>query len=250
MSTMVALTRSELRLYLREWGLLVFTFVFPPLMMLVLAGVFAGEGNDTVWGHASGSDYYIASYVGVPIASVALTGLPVMLAGYRELGILRRFAASGVGSGRIIASQAVVCMVSVVGGALAVLAVAAPVYGIPAVERPALVALVFLLGAGALLTLGIALGLACRSTRIANAAGMLIFFPMFILGGGGPPAGVMPKRMSDIANVLPLGRLTEGLRQSWLYDQAPTAAVIWLLGWWALAIVLVAAAVRFRRDRT
>lgn len=151
----------------------------------MLAGVFASDGNDAVWGATSGTHYYIASYVGVPLATVALTGLPVMLAGYQELGILRRFAASGIGAGRVVVAQAAVCVVSVVAGALAVLAVAAPVYGVPGVQRPGGVLLVMLVGAGTMLTLGIALGLSCRSVRVANAAGLLVYFPMFILGGGG-----------------------------------------------------------------
>lgn len=249
MSTMLALTANELRLYVREWGLLVFALVFPPMMMLVLAGVFASDGNNAVWGATSGTDYYIASYVGVPLASVALTGLPVMLAGYRELGILRRFAVSGVGAGRIVVAQAAVCLVSAAGGGVAVLVVAAPVYGVPAVHRPGDVLLLLLTGTGAMLTLGIALGLACRSVRVANAAGMLIFFPMFILGGGGPPAGVMPATMGDIAGVLPLGRLTEGLRRAWLYDEAPGTQLWWMLGWWAIGFVLVAIAIRLPRAR-
>lgn len=250
MSTMVALTANELRLYAREWGLLVFALVFPPLMMLVLAGVFASDGNDAVWGATSGTDYYIASYVGVPLASAALTGLPVMLAGYRELGILRRFAASGIGAGRIVVAQAVVCLVGVVAGGVAVLAVAAAAYGVPAVQRPAGVLLVFVIGAGAVLTLGIALGLACRSVRVANAAGMLVFFPMFILGGGGPPVGVMPAGMRHLADALPLARLTEGLRKAWLYGESPLRDVSWLLAWWAVGLVLVALAARARRGRT
>jgi ABC-2 type transport system permease protein len=83
--------------------------------------------------------------------------------------------------------------------------------------------------------------------RVANAAGMLVFFPMFILGGGGPPAGVMPAGMRDIADLLPLGRVTDGLRAAWLYDQAPWTQAWWLLGWWAVALVLVSLATRMRR---
>jgi ABC-2 type transport system permease protein len=246
MSTLLALTGNELRLYVREWGMLVFALVFPPLMMLILAGVFGADGNDEAFPGTNGSDYYIASYVGVPLASVALTALPVMLASYRELGILRRFAASGVGPVPVVLAQAAVCLVSVVAGAVAVVGLAAPVYGLPQVQRPVALVGVLLLGAAVMLSLGIALGLAVGSVRVANAAGLFVFFPMFILGGGGPPSTVMPPTMRHIADLLPLTHLTEGLRDAWLHGQVPGHELAWLAGWLALALVLVVLATRLR----
>jgi ABC-2 type transport system permease protein len=245
---MLALTGNELRLYVREWGMLVFALVFPPLMMLILAGVFGSEANDEAFPGTNGSDYYIASYVGVPLASVAVTALPVMLASYRELGILRRFAASGVGPLRIVLAQAAVCLVSVLAGAVAVVGLAAPVYGVPEVQRPVALAGVVLLGAAVMLTLGVALGLAVGSVRVANAAGLLVFFPMFILGGGGPPSTVMPSTMRDIAGLLPLTHLTEALRAAWLYDQVPVHEIGWLVGWLVVGLGLVALAGSLRHE--
>lgn len=247
MSTLTALSVTESKLYAREWGMLVFAFAFPPLMMLILAGVFAGEGFDEVWGAADGTDYYIASYLGIPLASVALTGLPVMLASYRELGILRRFEVSGVKATTVVTAQALVSLATVGLGAVLVLVIAAPVYGVPAVEDPLGVLAVLAVGSGAMLTLGVALGLALRTSRAANAIGMLLFLPMFILGGGGPPAGVMTSAMSNVADLLPLTHITEGLRQAWLFGDLQATELWWLAGWWAVALLLVALVARTRR---
>ena len=126
-------------------------------------------------------------------------------------------------------------------------AVAAPGYGLPEVQRPIGVLAILLLGSAMMLTLGIALGLAVRSVRVANAVGMLVFFPMFILGGGGPPAAVMTPTMRDIADVLPLTHITEGMREAWLYDRDPGQQLWWVVGWWFVALLMVLAAVRFRR---
>ena len=248
MSTMTALAGSELKLYVREWGTLVFAFVFPPLMMLILAGVFAGDDPEA-FGPMNGSDHYIVSYFAVPLAAVALTTLPVMMAGYAEAGVLKRYGASGVGALRVVTAQAATCLVSVLAGAGLVLAVAAPVYGVPAVQRPLEVLAVLALGVPMMLTLGVALGLLVRSVRVANALGLTLFFPMFILGGGGPPAAVMTPAMRDIADVLPLTHLTTALRQAWLLDRSPGEELWWLLGWWAVAGVAVVVAVRWRSGR-
>lgn len=247
MSTLLALTVTEVKLYAREWGTLVFAFVFPPVMMLILAGVFAADTGGP-FGPVNGSDHYIVSYLAIPLAAVALTTLPVMMAGYAEAGILKRYAASGVGPLRVVVAQALTCMLSVVAGAVVVLAVAAPVYGIPAIERPWQTVGVVALGVPMMLTLGVALGLFFRSVRVANAIGLTIFFPVFILGGGGPPAGVMTSAMRDIADVLPLTHLTNALRQAWLLDGVAAEEIWWIVGWWAAAAVVAVAAIRWRRD--
>lgn len=246
MSATVALSASEARLYLREWGMLVYSFVFPPMMMLILAGVFSGDGDDEAFGALEGSDFYIASYVGVPLAAVALTSLPVMLASYRELGVLKRFAAAGIGPGRVVLAQTAVAVGSLAIGCVEVILVAAPVFGVPAVHDPLGVLAVLVVGAGALLTIGIALGLAMSTVRSANALGNLIFLPMFILGGGGPPPGVMPEVMRNVADLLPLTHVAEGLRTAWLTDTSWTGSLPPLLCWWAVAALAVVLLVRRR----
>jgi ABC-2 type transport system permease protein len=240
MSTTLVLAGTEARLFLREWGMLVFAFVFPPLMMLILAGVFGSDADPEAFGPMSGTDFYIASYLGIPLASVALTGLPVMLASYRELGVLKRFEASGISAVRVVSAQALVSLGSVVAGAALVLATAAPTYGLPEVHNLPGVLAVLGAGSGALLTIGIALGLVLPTVRSANAVGMLLFLPMFILGGGGPPPGVMTPTMRDIAELLPVTHVTEGLRKAWLYEGSWAHEVWWLLAWWLFAAVLVA----------
>lgn len=243
MTTLGPLTATEIRLLTRDWGAMVFAFVLPPMMMLVLAGVFAGDTDG--FGGANGSDYYVAAYLGVPLAALALVGLPVSIASYRELGVLRRFEAFGVPTWRVVTAQTVVTAGLVVLGGALVLATAAPGYGIPAVERPAEVVGAAVLGTVTLLTLGVALGLAVPTARSAQAIGLLIFLPMWLLGGGGPPKGVMTDAMQSISDVLPLWHVTAGIREPWLGtgDIGPhlVGMVIWLL------IGVVAVAVLLRR---
>ena len=123
---------------------------------------------------------------------------------------------------------------------------AAPVYGVPDLQRPLEALAVLALGVSMMLTLGVALGLLVGSVRVANALGLTLFFPMFILGGGGPPAAVMTPAMRDIADMLPLTHLTTALRQAWLLDRSPGQELWWLLGWSAAAGVMVVLAVRWR----
>lgn len=238
-TTLPTLAATEGRLLTREWAAMVFAFVFPPLMMVVLAGVF-GSDPDPAYGGASGTEYYVAAYLGVPLGALSLVGLPVMLASYRESGVLRRFEAFGVPTLAVVAAQAVVTAALVMVGAVLVLAVAAPVYGIPAVEDPWGVAAGFATGAVTMITLGVALGLAAPTARAAQALGLLVFMPMWLLGGGGPPRAVMTPAMQSVTDVMPLWHATAGIREPWLGTGAVDGHLMALTGWLIAGVVAVA----------
>lgn len=235
-----ALAWTEARLLSRDWSAMLFAFVFPPLLMLVLAGVFAEDGG-AVYGGASGSDYYIAAYIGIPLGAVALVGLPVMLASYRERGVLRRMEAFGVSAGSVVAAQTLVTAGIVVLGAVLVLATAAPTYGVPAVDDPFGVLAGFVAGMVTMLLIGVALGLAAPTARAAQALGLLAFLPMWLLGGGGPPRAVMTDVMADVSDVLPLWHTTAAIRDPWIGAGDALDHVAALALWFVVAAAAVVA---------
>ena len=245
---LTALAGVELRLLSREWATVVFAFVFPPLLMLILAGVFGTEPA-AEYGGVTPAEYYVADYLAVPLGAVALLGLPIMLASYAERGVLRRYAAFGVPVGRVLAAQAAVSAVLVVLGAGVVLAVAAPVYGVPAVEEPMQVAAGFLLGSLTMISVGGVLGLLAPTARAAQALGLLLFLPMWLLGAGGPPRAVMPEVMGRISDVLPLGRTAAAIREAWLGTGSVGDDLVVLGGWLMLAGVTVLVLLRRKVDR-
>jgi ABC-2 type transport system permease protein len=158
--------------------------------------------------------YYVAASVGVPVIALALLGLPITLASYRERGVLRRLEAFGVTPGQVIAAQAIVTTGLVVIAVGAVLTVALPTYGIPRVAHPAQLAVGLAAGTLTLVLLGVAVGLAARTARAAQAIGLLAFFPLYLLGGGGPPKGAMTGAMHSISNALPSP--IPGIADPWL----------------------------------
>jgi ABC-2 type transport system permease protein len=226
---------------------MLFAFVFPPLMMLVLAGVFASD-SDPAYGGTNGTDYYVASYLAVPMAAVALIGLPTALASYRELGVIRRFEASGLSLVSVVGAQALVTAALVVLGAGLVLLAAGPIYGIPAVVDLAGVIACFILGMVTMLSLGVALGLAVRTARSAQALGLLVFMPMWLLGGGGPPAAVMTDVMRRISEVLPMWHVTAGVRNAWL-DTGDVGQHVLVMTLWLSLGLAACALLRRRPDR-
>ena len=246
MSALTTLAGTEVRLLMRDWAAMVFAFAFPPLFMLVLAGVFGNE-DDMGGTGVSGTDYYIAGYIGVPMGALALVGLPVILASYRERDVLRRFEAFGVPTSRVVAAQALVTAVLIVLAAALVVATAAPIYGVPPIEDVAGVAAGFVAGTVTMIALGVVLGLAVPTARAAQALGLLVFMPMWLLGGGGPPPEVMSDAMQNVSDVLPMTHATTSIREAWLSGDPVGHNLIALGIWFAVGIVAIAVLLR-RRD--
>jgi ABC-2 type transport system permease protein len=226
MSTAIGrLVRAELRLMTRDPLVLTFVFAFPIVTMLIIGGAF-GTAPDPVFDGVNPSHWYVASYLTVVIAAIGLVMLPVHLAAYRERGVLRRFAAAGFPRWSFAVAQLIVGLVTTVVACALLLAVAAPVYGIPPVHDWWRVAAALPLGAVAFVSLGVLLGSVLPSARSAQAVGLLIFFPSFLLGAGGPPPHVMGAAVRHVAGPLPLTLLTNAVREPWLGLGAATWSLV------------------------
>ncbi|MET1038675.1 MAG: ABC transporter permease [Aeromicrobium sp.] len=208
------LVTAEIRLLLRDPLTLTFVLVFPIVSMLIIGGSFGTQADEAF--PVNPTHWYVASYFTVVIGATGLIMLPVHIASYRERGVLRRLAASGFPRWSFALAQLVIGLVAIAVSCLLLIAVAAPVYGVPAVEDPVRVGLGVVAGSVAFVSLGILLGTVMPSARAAQAIGLLLFFPSFLLGVGGPPPAVMSDALRSISDVLPLKLVTDAVREPWL----------------------------------
>ena len=243
--TTARLTWAELRLLAREPTVAVGLIGFPLATVLVLAGVF-GQGPDPDFGGVAPSDHYLAGYVGVVLASLGLITIPVHLAPHRQLGVLRRFRSSGLSAGVLVASELALGLVLGTVAAVVVLVAGAAVYGLRMPEDPVAVLGWYVAGLACFTAIGVALGSVLPSGRAASAIGNLVFVPMFLLGGGGPPRAVMTSAMQTLSDALPLSHLVGGLRLAWLGTTDDPHALWWPLTVAAVAVVFAAKAARRR----
>jgi ABC-2 type transport system permease protein len=233
------LVRAEMKLMLRDPLVLTFVFAFPVVTMLIIGGAF-GTRPSPGFDHTDPAHWYVASYLTVTIAAAGLVMLPVHLASYRERGVLRRFAAAGFPRWSFAIAQLIVGLVTVAAACGLLLAVAAPVYGIPPLHSAWRVIAALVLGAVAFVSIGVLLGSVLPSARSAQAVGLLIFFPSFLLGSGGPPPGVMGSAVRLVAGPLPLTQLTDAVREPWLGIGQATGSLI-VVACMAVAATAIAA---------
>jgi ABC-2 type transport system permease protein len=238
-STTRRLLTTELRLLGRDPLTLTFVLVFPIVTMLIIGGSFGTEPDEAF--PVNPSHWYVASYFTVVIGATGLIMLPVHIASYRERGVLRRFAASGFPRWSFAVAQLAIGLSATAIGGVLLLAVAAPVYGVPNVESPVRVAAGIAVGSVAFVSIGVLLGTVLPSARAAQAIGLLLFFPSFLLGVGGPPPAVMSDVLSDIADLLPLALANQAIREPWLGIGNASGA---LLATTAIAVVATALAAR------
>jgi len=213
-STTRRLLTTELRLLTRDPLTLTFVLVFPIVTMLIIGGSFGTEPDEAF--PVNPSHWYVASYLTVVIGATGLIMLPVHIASYRERGVLRRFAASGFPRWSFALAQLSIGLTAIAVAGVLLLAVAAPVYGIPDVESPLRVAAGILVGSVAFVSIGVLLGTLLPSARAAQAIGLLLFFPSFLLGVGGPPPEVMSEPLREVADKLPLALANQAVREPWL----------------------------------
>jgi ABC-2 type transport system permease protein len=246
MRLLAKLSWIEAKLFMREPLAMIFTFAFPFFMLFVLAGVFGNEveapGTEDyeIWRGVGPADYYAPAYVVLVAASIGLIALPMRLATYRERGVLRRFHAAGLPQMAVLGSQVVVAAVLVVIGAIGIAIAARVFYGALLPENWATSIAAFLLGLVCFIAIGLALGAVMPTSRAAQGAGIILFFVMMMLGGAGPPRGVMTTVMRWAGEVLPLTHVVLTLQDPWLglgWDWGATAIVI---GVTAVAVLITA----------
>jgi ABC-2 type transport system permease protein len=239
-SPTMRLIRAELTLLRRDPLVLTFVVAFPVVTMLIIGGAF-GTTPTRAFDNTNPAHWYVASYLTVVIGAIGLVMTPVHLASYRERGVLRRFAVAGFPRWSFAVAELVTGLIMTVVACTLLLIVALPVYGLPPLHSAWRVLLALAIGAVCFVGIGVLLGSVLRSARSAQAVGLLLFFPSFLLGAGGPPPHVMGSAVRTVAGPLPLTLLTNAVREPWLGIGSATTSLIALAG---ITVLVTAVAAR------
>jgi ABC-2 type transport system permease protein len=199
-----AVLRAELRLFTREPGAVFWILGFPSALIVILGLVPAlREPIDDV------GVSFLAMYVNVAILlamlMASLTAMPVVLATYREQGVLRRFATTPAKPRDLLAAQYGIHGVAAVGGGLLAVVIARFAYGIALPRNMIGFLIVFLLMLAACLSIGGLIGGRARTAKFATTMGTVLLFPLMFTAGVWLPVPVMPGLLGDIVSLTPLG---------------------------------------------
>jgi ABC-2 type transport system permease protein len=122
---------------------------------------------------------------------------------------------------------------------IALLVVARLAFSVAFPRQVAAFALAVVLGALALLGLGLLLASVVPTSRGANAAGAILFFPMMFFAGLWLPIAAMPAALRHVSHATPLGAAVQAMTDAWQGHWHPLYPLI--LAGYALAFAVAAA---------
>ena len=208
------MTRTEIKLFLREPMAVFFTLVFPLMMLFLFGSIFGNEPDPDLGGRGS-VDVSVPGYMAVIIATAGLVGLPINLASYRAQGVLRRFRATPLRPEVVLVAQLAVSLLFAVAGSLLLVIAGRLFFDLHLPPATAAVAVAFLISAAAIFALGFVLASVLANARTAQAVGMTVLFPMMFLSGAALPRQMLSDTIQDVAQVLPLTHVVSLLDDAW-----------------------------------
>lgn len=240
MGAFFKMTATEAKLFSRDkmglfWGL-----AFPSVLLLVLGFAFPGgtEPSEDLGGYRL-VDLYAPIILFLALATVAFATLPPLLAGYREMGLLRRLSTTPVGPRTLVGAQLALQVAVAFLAGLIGLMVARFVFDIPMPENMVGFVLSFLLAAVSMLAVGLCIGSVASSASTGQGIGMAVYFPMLFFAGVYFPRDVMPDGLRMVSDLTPAGASVQAFSDTWL-GMAPSASSLLVMAAYAIGFGLVA----------
>ena len=238
------LTIVETKLFLRERVAALALFGLP-VSLVIGFGLIPGFGKPQKGlSDQIGTEYIAGLGVAIVLATLGLNGVPMVIAQYRERGILRRLGVTPVRPlTLLVAKLSVYAVVAILSVAL-VVAVTRIVFHVPVPVRFGWFVLSLLLGIAALFALGMLVAGVAPTARSATGLGWLLFFPNMFLAGVYLPTEEMSAGMRQVGNFTPLGAALHAVRDSWM-GVTPRPEYLGIMA--AYAVIAVAVSTRFFR---
>ncbi len=225
--------RLERKMFWRNPSAAFFNFLLPLLFLGFFGAVFAGSQDDL--------DVIVPGIAGMSVMSTTFTALAMNMVFLREQGVLKRLRGTPLPSGTYLAGVAANAVTNTAVQIGLVVVAGAALFGVGMPED--WIALVIFTAAGVVCfaSLGVALSHAIPNFDSAPAYVNAIFLPVIFISGVFFDAEEAPAFLRDIAEVLPLTHLIDGLSAA-LVTGAPfgdhLADLAVVVVWAALGVVL------------
>lgn len=203
MRRFLTICNMELRLYTRDFFSFFFTLVFPVLMLLLFSSIFGNtpiyEGSDV-----NMIDISVPAYAVMVMGVTGLISLPLILSGYKERKIYKRFDATPVGKKRIMAAQVFVNLIMTLMGISILLAAGKILYNIQIKGSVPSLCISILLSTAAMFSIGFLFTAVGRDLKSTTCLCYLFYFLMLFLSGATMPDMMFPETIKKISDFLPM----------------------------------------------
>jgi ABC-2 type transport system permease protein len=231
--------RLELSQFFRARESVVFSFLFPVILLVIFGSIFDRQIAPGV----TFTQYFVAGMIAAGLFTTSFQVLAIQIPIERDRGVLKRLAGTPMPRSAYFVGKIVMVLVSSLAEIAVLLTVAALFYGVdlPATaERWLTLAWVSVLGVAACTLCGIAFSSLPREGKRAPAMVTPVALVLQFISGVFFVFTELPGWMQQIAALFPLKWLTQGMRSVFLPDSfaATEAGGGWELGRIALVLGL------------
>lgn len=206
MNSFALQSSTEIKLFVRDPGAAFFTLAFPVILLVA---------NNSVTGDGSETSPAVPMLTAMVLGMIGMAMIPAYIAEYRHNGVLRRLMATPTRPVSLLMANAAAQLLLALLAFVLLLIVAAALYGDSLGGSVVLFAMVWLLGAFSLASVGFLVAALAPTARSATGIGFMLFFPMMYLSGAMVPKEALPDSVATAGTYTPMGPVTESLREVW-----------------------------------
>ena len=214
----------EIRQFSRQRESVVFTLLFPVILLVIFGSVF----TDTIAPNVTFSQYFVAGMIASGLVNTGFQALAITIPLERDFGALKRLRGTPMPASSYFIGKAILVSVSMIIQILMLLGFGAIFFGVDMptdINKWITFAWLTLLGSACSTALGIAFSIVPKSGRGASAVVSPIVIILQFFSGVFLIFTQLPLWMQQFAALFPLKWLTQGMRSVFLPDSFATQEV-------------------------
>lgn len=236
MKAFITLLKTELKLSIRGMDMIIFAVCLPVAVMVILGIVYGSDSQNIAVSFPAVSS--------IAICAGGVMGLPLVISGYRQNKILKRFKVTPVSPALLLFVQVMIYTIYSVVSLILVYLTASVFFGFHLPGSWFQFIGAFALVMISMFSIGTLVGGVSPNTKSASIIASILYFPMLIFSGATLPYEIMPVSLQKIADVLPLTQGIKVLKATTL-GQPIDNIVLSLIVICTIAIICTVLSVRF-----
>ena len=196
--------RLERKMFWRNPSAAFFSFAFPLIFLLLFGAIFSGDRKNL--------NVIIPGIAGMSIMATTFTALAINMTFLREEGVLKRIRGTPQPSGSYLSGVAANAVTNAAIQIVIVTLAGKLLFGIGWPKDLVELVVFAVAGVAAMASLGVAFSHVIPNFDAAPAYTNVVFLPAIFISGVFFDVGTAPAFLTDIADVLPLTHIIQGLR--------------------------------------
>ena len=208
----------EIKQFMRQRESVVFTLLFPVVLLFIFGSVFKGEVGPS---GVTFSQYFLAGMIASGLVNTGFQQLAIMIPVERDFGTLKRLRGTPMPASSYFIGKVIVVFVTMLIQVFLLLIAGILFFGVNLPTDPAkwfTFAWLILLGSAASTALGIAFSVIPKSGRGASAVVSPVVIVLQFFSGVFFVFTDLPGWMQQVAAIFPLKWMTQGMRSVFLPD--------------------------------